>query len=121
MSAAIESGMAKSMIEEAAAKKQVRRPWHTRAGCTSRCAETHASCAWSLDSFAAQARVDSGADVVVGTNKYVMENQEPVDVLSISNERVRVSQLAKLKVRNACHARYDGWNSADRLRLRRFR
>ena len=71
MSAAIESGMAKSMIEEAAAKKQ--------------------------------ARVDSGADVVVGTNKYVLENQESVDVLSISNERVRVSQLAKLKVCCCAH------------------
>jgi len=67
MSAAIESGLAKSMIEESAAKKQ--------------------------------ARVDSGADVVVGVNKYKLENPEEVDVLSINNESVRKQQIAKLEVR----------------------
>jgi methylmalonyl-CoA mutase len=44
-----------------------------------------------------QARVDRGQDVVVGVNKYVPENVELVDVLSIDNTKVRESQIAKLR------------------------
>jgi methylmalonyl-CoA mutase len=47
-----------------------------------------------------QARVDQGHDVVVGVNKYVPEDVELVDVLSIDNTAVREGQIAKLaKVR----------------------
>jgi len=44
-----------------------------------------------------QARVDRGQDVVVGVNKYVPDNVEMVDVLSIDNTQVREGQIAKLE------------------------
>ncbi|KAH9260249.1 hypothetical protein BASA81_001418 [Batrachochytrium salamandrivorans] len=43
-----------------------------------------------------QARVDSGKDVVVGVNKYVLKNQDPIEVLSIDNTEVRAKQIARL-------------------------
>ncbi len=43
-----------------------------------------------------QARVDRGEEVVVGVNKYVVDNPEMVDVLSIDNTAVRESQVARL-------------------------
>ncbi len=64
MTKAINSGMPKLRIEEAAAKKQ--------------------------------ARVDRGEDVVVGVNKYQVENPDQVDVLDIDNTAVRDSQIARL-------------------------
>ena len=49
-----------------------------------------------------QARVDRGEDVVVGVNKYVVENPELVDVLDIDNRLVLLQQTEKLqKVRAA--------------------
>ncbi|MGZ4784218.1 MAG: methylmalonyl-CoA mutase [Acidimicrobiales bacterium] len=44
-----------------------------------------------------QARVDRGDDVVVGVNKYVPDDVEMVDVLSIDNTKVREGQIAKLE------------------------
>jgi len=57
-----------------------------------------------------QARVDRGDDVVVGVNRYRVDDAEMVDVLSIDNTTVRDEQIAKLqKVRanrdeQACQA-----------------
>ena len=57
-----------------------------------------------------QARVDRGDDVVVGVNRYRVDDAEMVDVLSIDNTMVRDEQIAKLqKVRanrdeQACQA-----------------
>jgi methylmalonyl-CoA mutase len=45
-----------------------------------------------------QARIDSGKDVIVGVNKYQLQEEEQVNVLQIDNTKVRESQLAKLKV-----------------------
>jgi methylmalonyl-CoA mutase len=64
MAKAIETGMPKLRIEEAAAKKQ--------------------------------ARIDRGDDVIVGVNKYTIDDEDEVDVLEIDNEAVRKSQLARL-------------------------
>ncbi|XP_044531707.1 methylmalonyl-CoA mutase, mitochondrial [Gracilinanus agilis] len=44
-----------------------------------------------------QARIDSGSEVIVGVNKYQLEKEEPVDVLSIDNTSVRNKQIEKLK------------------------
>ncbi|CAF0849643.1 unnamed protein product [Brachionus calyciflorus] len=44
-----------------------------------------------------QARIDSGKDVIVGVNNYILENEEQVNVLQIDNTRVRESQIAKLQ------------------------
>jgi methylmalonyl-CoA mutase len=44
-----------------------------------------------------QARIDRGDEVVVGVNKYVVENPEQVDVLDIDNRAVLAQQVAKLE------------------------
>jgi methylmalonyl-CoA mutase len=64
MAAAIESGVPKLRIEEAAAKKQ--------------------------------ARIDRGEDVIVGVNKFQIDEQDVVDILEIDNEQVREAQLQRL-------------------------
>jgi methylmalonyl-CoA mutase len=44
-----------------------------------------------------QARIDSGADVIVGVNKYRPDAGEPVEVREIDNTAVRESQVARLR------------------------
>jgi methylmalonyl-CoA mutase len=65
MAKAIESGLPKLRIEEAAARTQ--------------------------------AKIDSGAQVIVGVNKYRLEQEEPIDILDIDNSAVRESQIERLK------------------------
>ncbi len=43
-----------------------------------------------------QARIDSGAQTVVGVNKYRPAREMPVDVLKVDNSAVRAAQLEKL-------------------------
>uniref|UniRef100_UPI00358F1B43 methylmalonyl-CoA mutase, mitochondrial n=1 Tax=Myxine glutinosa TaxID=7769 RepID=UPI00358F1B43 len=43
-----------------------------------------------------QARIDSGVEVIVGVNKYRLDTEEPVEVLSIDNSAVRKKQIEKL-------------------------
>lgn len=64
MAKAIEAGIPKLRIEEAAATTQ--------------------------------ARIDSGAQTVVGVNKYKPERETPIDVLKVDNSAVRAAQLEKL-------------------------
>jgi len=64
MAKAIESGMPKLKIEEAAAKKQ--------------------------------ARIDSGEEVIVGINKYKVEDNYQFDILEVDNVTVRNSQIERL-------------------------
>ncbi len=66
MAKAIETGMPKLRIEEAAARKQD--------------------------------RIDRGEDVIVGVNKYELNeaDEEDVDVLEIDNEAVKESQISRL-------------------------
>jgi methylmalonyl-CoA mutase len=65
MAKAIEAGIPKLHIEEAAAKTQ--------------------------------ARIDSGAQSVIGVNKYPPANEAPIDVLKIDNSAVRSRQIEKLQ------------------------
>ena len=65
MTKAVDSGMPKLLIEEAAARRQ--------------------------------AAIDRGEEVIVGVNKYKVEQPEQVDVLDIDNTAVRESQIARLK------------------------
>lgn len=44
-----------------------------------------------------QASIDSGKDVIVGVNKYQLEKEDPVEVLSIDNTAVREQQMNKIK------------------------
>jgi methylmalonyl-CoA mutase len=43
-----------------------------------------------------QAKIDSGADVIVGVNKYKLDKEDLVDVLMIDNDNVRVNQIERL-------------------------
>lgn len=65
MAAAIDAGIPKLRIEEAAARTQ--------------------------------ARIDSGRQPLIGVNKYLVENDQPIDVLKVDNARVRADQIAKLE------------------------
>jgi methylmalonyl-CoA mutase len=65
MAKAIEKGIPKLRIEEAAAKTQ--------------------------------ARIDSGAQTVVGVNKYKPDSEQAIDVLKVDNAQVRAAQIDKLK------------------------
>lgn len=65
MAKAIETGLPKMRIEEAAARRQ--------------------------------AKIDSGADVIVGVNKYRLEKEAAMDILEVDNTAVRNAQLARLE------------------------
>lgn len=43
-----------------------------------------------------QARIDTGAETIVGVNKYRLEKEQRVDVLAIDNTAVRKQQIARL-------------------------
>jgi len=64
MTKAIEAGIPKIRIEEAAARKQ--------------------------------ARIDSGQDIIVGVNKYRLEEEDPIQTLEVDNQTVRDQQIASL-------------------------
>jgi len=65
MQKAIEAGIPKMRIEEAAAKKQ--------------------------------GRIDSGADVIVGLNAFVVQEETSIDILEVDNTAVRNAQIARLQ------------------------
>jgi methylmalonyl-CoA mutase len=64
MAKAIETGVPKMRIEEAAAR--------------------------------AQAKIDSGAQTIVGINKYKLDKEDPLEILEVDNTAVRDSQLKRL-------------------------
>ena len=64
MTKAIEAGIPKLRIEEAAARKQ--------------------------------ARIDSNQDIIVGVNKYRLEKEDPLQILDVDNQKVRLSQIERL-------------------------
>ncbi|WP_293440908.1 methylmalonyl-CoA mutase [Planktotalea sp.] len=43
-----------------------------------------------------QAMIDRGQEVIVGVNKYRLDEEEAIDILDIDNEAVRASQIARL-------------------------
>ena len=65
MAKAIETGLPKMRIEEAAARRQ--------------------------------AKIDSGADIIVGVNKYPPETEVPIEILEVDNSAVRDTQIARLE------------------------
>lgn len=65
MTKAIEAGIPKLRIEEAAARKQ--------------------------------ARIDSGKDIIVGVNKYQLDQEEPLQILEVDNQTVRRQQIERLE------------------------
>ena len=65
MAKAIETGLPKMRIEEAAARTQ--------------------------------ARIDSGKQIIVGTNAYCLDEEEPIDILEIDNTAVRKEQLEAIE------------------------
>jgi len=65
MAKAIEAGLPKLRIEEAAAKKQ--------------------------------ARIDSGKDIIVGVNRFQVDEESGIEVRDVDNQAVRESQIAGIK------------------------
>lgn len=65
MARAIETGVPKMRIEEAAARKQ--------------------------------ARIDAKKDIIVGVNRYRLEHEDPIDILEVDNDAVRLAQIQRLK------------------------
>jgi methylmalonyl-CoA mutase len=43
-----------------------------------------------------QARIDSKQEVIVGVNKYQLDEQDPIDVLSLDNAATRAAQIDKI-------------------------
>ncbi len=58
-----------------------------------------------------QARIDSGEDVIVGVNKYRLDEEAPIETLDIDNHAVRDNQVARLK---ALRAKRDAARGARR-------
>jgi methylmalonyl-CoA mutase len=44
-----------------------------------------------------QAKVDRREEIIVGVNKYRLENEDPIDILAIDNTLVRKAQIARLE------------------------
>jgi methylmalonyl-CoA mutase len=44
-----------------------------------------------------QAKIDSGKETIVGLNKYRLEKEAPLDILTVDNTAVRESQIKRLK------------------------
>ena len=88
MAKAIESGLPKMRIEEAAARTQ--------------------------------ARIDSGLQTIIGTNKYRLEKEEPLDILEVDNSAVREAQIKRLALvrsqrdEKACQAALDALTECAR-------
>ncbi len=43
-----------------------------------------------------QARIDSGLETIVGTNKYRLDKEDPIEILEVDNTAVRLSQIKRL-------------------------
>ena len=65
-----------------------------------------------------QARIDSGRQALIGVNKYVVEEDEQIEVLKVDNTKVRAEQLEKLerlraeRDEEACQAALDALTAA---------
>jgi len=44
-----------------------------------------------------QAKIDAGEDIIVGVNKYVLQNEDPLHILEVDNDLVRKQQIERLK------------------------
>jgi methylmalonyl-CoA mutase len=44
-----------------------------------------------------QANIDRGTEVIVGVNKYRLDEEDPIDIFNIDNDAVRTSQIARLE------------------------
>ena len=65
---------------------------------------------------ARQARVDRGEDVVVGVNKYRLEDEDELDILTIDNARVRAGQVERIEAVRAARDEDACRAALDRLR-----
>jgi len=44
-----------------------------------------------------QARIDSGEETIIGVNKYILEKEDPLEILEVDNSAVRRSQIKRLE------------------------
>ncbi len=83
MAAAIETGLPKMRIEEAAARTQ--------------------------------ARIDSGAQKIIGVNEFRLEHEDPIDILEVDNTAVREQQIERLRQLRANRNEADVQKALDAL------
>ncbi len=67
-------------------------------------------------SAARAARVDTGAEVVVGVNRYRLADEAPVDILEVDNARVREAQIARIEAVKAARDAASVQAALDALR-----
>src|SRR3546814_12951675 len=53
-------------------------------------------CSSDLAAAARQARVDRGEDVIVGVNKYRLQDEDEIEILDVDNAKVREAQIARI-------------------------
>jgi methylmalonyl-CoA mutase len=63
----------------------------------------------------AQARIDSGVQIIVGTNKYRLEKEDPLETLDIDNSAVRESQIRGLAQLRAGRDESECWKALDAI------
>ncbi|CAK4662122.1 hypothetical protein LEN26_006523 [Aphanomyces euteiches] len=63
-----------------------------------------------------QARIDSREDVIVGVNKYRLQNEDRVDVLTIDNTKVREGQIKRINEAKAKRNEAKAQECLERLR-----
>lgn len=44
-----------------------------------------------------QSRIDAGEDVIVGVNKFILDEEDPIDILDIDNAKVRAGQIESIE------------------------
>ncbi|MGO7939498.1 methylmalonyl-CoA mutase family protein, partial [Rhizobium ruizarguesonis] len=44
-----------------------------------------------------QAAVDKGEEVIVGVNRYRLDNEQPIDIMEIDNSAVRKAQIRRIE------------------------
>jgi methylmalonyl-CoA mutase len=62
-----------------------------------------------------QAMIDIGKDVIVGVNKYQLENEEDIEVLDIDNTAVRESQIKRINEMKASRNEAECQAALDKL------
>src|SRR4030042_6597584 len=62
-----------------------------------------------------QGRIDSKKDVIVGVNKYKLDQEDPIDILEVDNSAVRQAQISRLEQLRARRDNTSVQEALDRL------
>src|SRR3546814_1884149 len=73
-------------------------------------------CSSDLAAAARQARVDRGEDVIVGVNKYRLQDEDEIEILDVDNAKVREAQIARINRIKAARDEAKAQAALDALR-----